>query len=58
MTAAELEAWRKRHGLSKEAAAARLGISERQMYNYLAGRRISMTIALLCRALDNEMPYC
>jgi transcriptional regulator with XRE-family HTH domain len=53
MTAAELEAWRGRHGLTKDAAAAKLGISPRQMYHYLSGRHpISESVAKLCEALD------
>jgi transcriptional regulator with XRE-family HTH domain len=52
MTAAELEAWRNRHSLTKEAAAAKLGISERMIYRYEGGQPISETVALLCHARD------
>jgi DNA-binding transcriptional regulator YiaG len=55
MTASELEAWRVRHGLSKAGAARMLGISLRQVFNYLDGRPISKTVALLCWAVDKEM---
>jgi hypothetical protein len=56
MSAAELEAWRERHGLSKMAAARKLGLDVRQIYHYLAGRRISKTVALLCQAIDDKEP--
>jgi hypothetical protein len=53
MTAAQLEAWRKRHQLTKEGAAAKLRISIRLMYRYLSGELvISGPVAALCEAHD------
>jgi hypothetical protein len=53
MTAAQLEAWRLRHMLTKEGAAAKLRISTRVMFYYLSGQlAIPGPIAALCQARD------
>lgn len=53
MTPKQLEAWIERHGLTREQAGKALGASRRAMFAYLAGdRKISQTLALLCRARD------
>ena len=55
MSAAELEAWRVRHGLTKEQAGEKLGVTARTIYYYLQGRSpIPETVALLCQAIDDK----
>lgn len=52
-TGAGLEAWIKRHNLTRAAAAQALGISLPAVYAILAGTRpASKTVALLMKALD------
>jgi hypothetical protein len=52
-TAAELAAWKRRHGASVCEAAAWLGIGERTMTRFLSGRqRIPLTLVKLTSALD------
>ena len=52
MTAAELVAWSKRHGLTWQKAADALGISIRQYTRYRQGDQIPLTIAIICDIMD------
>jgi transcriptional regulator with XRE-family HTH domain len=55
MSADELELWRKRHGLSKELAGEKLGVTGRTIYYYLQGRSpIPETVKLLAEAIDDK----
>ena len=55
MTAADLEAWKERHGYSHATGAEALGVSKRQMTYMLSGELpIPQTVALLCAAIDRE----
>lgn len=53
MTASDLRAWIERRRLSREAAAALLGLSRRQLDHRLSGQnRIEGPLARLCDFLD------
>jgi hypothetical protein len=53
MTAADFEAWLRRHELTRAEAADKLGVGLRVVYAFLSGeRRIPRTVELLCKALD------
>ena|SRR5215831_12430390 len=54
MTAAQLQEWRRKRGVSVREAAEELGISERGMYLHLSGkRRVPLTLARLCWAFTS-----
>ena len=52
MDASDFRAWRKRHHLTNEAAAAHLGISRRLVGYYASKRQVPKYITLACRYLD------
>lgn len=52
MTNAEFAAFLQRHGLTYEAAAARLGLSRRMVAYYAKSHAIPRVMALACRYID------
>ena len=52
MTTADFRAFMERHRFTQEAAAARLGISRRQVNYLLTSKAIPRTVALACAYLD------
>ena len=57
MTPETFKAWRKRLSLSQREAAARIGISLRQLQNYEAGSAVvPQTVALACAAIAMGAP--
>ena len=57
MTPASFASWRARLGLTKSAAALRLGVSRNSIINYERGSMpIPLHIALACAAIAHGLP--
>lgn len=63
MTPTDLVSWRRELGISRAEASRRLGVSERMLAYYEAGKRedgraveIPRTVALACSALYHRLP--